>query len=141
MWNERICWDYFYKTVYKRPETQFYREPTLYIIDSYGCHINWPINHARTLEQYNVFVKLIPKNLTSILQPLDVAVNRSFQADYEARYDEYIQEALMNPDLQTRQGNPKCPTPMMVSEWALEWINKCNQEDVAKAFKVLYFFT
>jgi hypothetical protein len=67
MWNERIYWDYFYKTVYKGLETRFYQELTFYIIDSYGCHMNWLINHARTLEQYNVFVKLILKNLTSIL--------------------------------------------------------------------------
>lgn len=75
MWNEKICWDHFYEMVMKHVETQFWCEPTLYLIDAYGPHVNWPKVHVKTLEDYNVFVKIVPTNLTSLLQPFDVVVN------------------------------------------------------------------
>lgn len=85
------------------------------------------------------FVSIVPANLTSLLQPLDVAINWSYLADYAMWYDDYIADALTYPDLQTKAGNPKVRAVKMVSEWALRWIQGFKADDVANAFKVSFF--
>lgn len=78
----------------------------------------------------------MPPNLTNILQPLDVAVNRSFQAYYQTLYDSYIGRAIDDPTLQTKAGNPKVPGYLMVSNWIIEWIATKNSDQIINSFKV-----
>jgi DDE superfamily endonuclease len=58
--------------------------------------------HQRTriiiIRSHNVFFLFVPPNTTSILQPLDVAVNKSYQALYQQAYDQYIGLDLENPE-------------------------------------------
>jgi hypothetical protein len=58
------------------------------------------------LEKRNIFIELIPPNMTTIMQPLDVAVKKRFQEAFDSSYDSYISEAIENPDMQTKQVNP-----------------------------------
>ncbi|CAM6085199.1 unnamed protein product [Calypogeia fissa] len=71
------------------------------------------------------------------LKPLNVAMNKSYQFDYGTRYDQYLVEVLTNVDMQTKAGNPRVPPVKLVSEWALDWIKHCKEENIAKAFKEL----
>lgn len=73
-----------------------------------------------------------------MLQPLNVAMNKSYQFDYGTQHDQYLAEALTNVDMQTKAGGiPRVPPVKLVSEWALDWIKHCKEEDIAKAFKVI----
>ncbi len=119
MWNDDILRQFTKDVEMARMETAFLRELVLYIIDSYGVHIK--LAESKLLE-YNIFIIIIPPNLTNILQPLDVAINRGFQTFYTTCYDEHIGKALDYPDLQSRAGNPKVPGYLMVSTWIVEWI-------------------
>lgn len=77
--------------------------------------------------------------MTGILQPLDVAVNRSFQAFYNNIYDEideYMTRAFGDTTLQTKLGNIKSPSYMDASSWIDQWMKTRSKDDNMKAFKV-----
>jgi DDE superfamily endonuclease len=113
MWNDDILLDFTKNVILSRQETAFYCDLDLYVIDSYGVHLN--LAKSKILEKHNVFVAIIPPNMTNILQPLDVAINRSYQEYYQICCDGYIAQALEDTCLQTKAGNPKVPSYMAVS--------------------------
>ncbi|KAL3698348.1 hypothetical protein R1sor_012424 [Riccia sorocarpa] len=133
MWNAEILMDYCKNNILSRRETAFSREPTLLIIDSYGEHVK--LLKENKLAKYNVFVVIVPPNLTGVLQPLDVAINRSYQRFHDSLYDQYIAEALENPELQTKAGNPKVPDYRRVSDWVVEWMDTKTSAEIIKAFQ------
>jgi Tc5 transposase DNA-binding domain/DDE superfamily endonuclease/CENP-B N-terminal DNA-binding domain len=134
MWSKQILDSYMQEVILKRPATSLLREPVLLIIDSYGPHIE--LAESRKYEKYNVFIRLVPPNMTGVLQPLDVAVNKSFQESFASSYDEYITEAIENDSMQTKIGNPKVPNYETVSNWVLNWSDKFKPESIQKSFFV-----
>lgn len=134
MWSDTIFLQHAKDVVLSRRQTAFSREPVLYIIDSYGCHVK--MFNEKLLEKHNVHVSIVPPNLTNILQPLDVGINRSFQQFYNDQYDLYIAQALGNPDMQTKQGNVKVPPYKLVTRWILDWQESRAEADMRNAFSV-----
>ena len=76
MWNCDILDRLIKKVLLKKVQTVF-KEPVLILLDSYGTHVKYVNDFSAEYEKQNVFFKLVPKNMTGLLQPLDVAVNSS----------------------------------------------------------------
>jgi hypothetical protein len=111
-------------------------EPVLYIIGSYGVHMTF--FNAKRQPNHNIFIVIAPPNLTNIIQPLDVAINRSFQAFHVIYFDDYIDNAISDVRTQTKAGNPKCPHYLMVTTWCQKWIESFPDASIAKAFAVVW---
>lgn len=84
----------------------FSREWTLVIIDSFSGHLSLLKDNSfiAKLERMRVKVIIVPKSMTPILQPLDVSLNRPFQQHYRLKYDEWIEQAIDDPNQRTRYG-------------------------------------
>ncbi|KAJ8555023.1 hypothetical protein ON010_g9461 [Phytophthora cinnamomi] len=132
MWSSDILLDHALRVVCGRKETQLYHEPVLYIIDSYDGHVK--LADSKRLEAYNVFVLVVPSNMTIMLQPHDVAVNRSYQEYYRDQYDDYLCRALKEPAFQTKAGNPKVLRYSTVAQWTLDWVASKSVESIKRAF-------
>lgn len=73
----------------------FSNKSVLMIIDSYGVHLKFIREHGAAYNDDNVYFAVVPPRLTGLLQPLDVALNRSFQQFFNNKSIEYQEESIM----------------------------------------------
>lgn len=137
MWNDDILVRVI-EHIIKKVQTPIHRQPVLILLDSYATHKKHVEEKAAHYEKRNVFLRIIPPNMTGILQPLDVAVNRSFQQAYNDKYTEYLTCAVQSNDAsqQTRSGNVKMPPYHDISKWITSWMKDQTAESLTKAFKL-----
>ncbi|CAI7783450.1 unnamed protein product [Closterium sp. NIES-53] len=86
----------------------------LLVLDSYRGHLTPEVK--KKFGELNLVPAVIPAGCTSEIQPLDVAVNRSFKAAVRQLYQEWFEREGV--DTLTKKGNIKKP-PV---ELALKWI-------------------
>lgn len=130
MWSDEIFKEYMEKMIINH--SMF--EPVLLLIDSYAVHIK--AAQSKAFEKNNVFIMIVPPKMTNLCQPLDVAINKSFQSHYGNSYDDYIAAALNDPQLQTKSKNPKVPSYLSVSTWVCEWVSSVKTDMIRNAFRV-----
>lgn len=133
MWSETLIKDVVDKIIVNRRQSLF-REPTLVLLDAYGAHLKFVENNKAHYEKANIHFKIIPARLTGLLQPLDVAVNRSFQQAFGDSYDKYVSDALNDDGKRTAAGNIKSPPYIAVSKWVSDWAKSMNPEAISKSF-------
>ena len=148
MWNAEILDRLIRDVLLKKVSRTVFKEPVLIILDSYGTHVKYINENQSAFEKDNVFFKLIPKNLTGLLQPLDVAVNRSFQQFYNDKFVEHMDQALreqasaLNENATSSQAtkgltknkNIKMPKYSEVSGWVKDWAKTKSSDFFQKAF-------
>lgn len=66
------------------------RSNVLVLLDSYPAHVKFVKENLESYSENSVHMLLIPPNLTGLLQPLDVALNRSFQQFFNEKTDAYM---------------------------------------------------
>lgn len=54
---------------------------------------------------------IIPAGFTGLLQPLDIAINRSLQQWFNDKYVAYLEEGIDDPRFQTTKNNIKISSP------------------------------
>lgn len=134
MWSFELI-EKYYDNVYAESDKE---EHYLHTLDSYGAHMNFVEQRAEKYPNFHFI--LIPPNFTSLLQPLDVCHNKSFQESFGDSYNAYIKAVFTDPQqkLFTKHGNPKMPTYLDVTEWMVKWTNELNKkpEKIAHSFDV-----
>ncbi|RHY15816.1 hypothetical protein DYB32_010712, partial [Aphanomyces invadans] len=115
MWSDDTITSWASEILKRRPQTALLREPTLLLLDAYGPHIKLVEN--RVLEKHNIYTIMVPKYMTTIPQPLDKAID--------------------DPQMQTKAGNVKEPTALIVSKWVADWADThVDASMIKEAFQV-----
>lgn len=134
MWNESVLKNNINEAIRLSRGLFNNNKPLLFILDSYGVHVKFVRLNEEHYKSMNVFFAVIPPGLTGILQPLDVAINRSFQQRFNDRTMEYQSESLANGTNKTPQGNIKMPNTELVTTWIVEWCESISADLISKAF-------
>ena len=132
MWNHNIVEDFLRNHLAKQKETAFCKQPVHLILDSYGSCLK--VDAGKWKNLYNIHIIFIPKNMTNILQPLDVVLNRSFQQFYDKQYNGYLDTALEDRTLRTTNRNIKISSYSLVSKWCSDFSQQYDSNLIVKAF-------
>ena len=70
------------------------KEPSLLFLDSFSAHLTDKVKD--TFKRYNTTIIVIPGGCTSVLQPLDVSVNKPVKSILRQSWERYMLEQSEN---------------------------------------------
>ena len=104
--------------------------PSMLCLDTFQGHLTDEIKNK--IHRLKIELVVIPAGMTSLLQPLDVRVNKPFKARLSEQYDCWI---LDHDREMTASGKIKCAPPHVVARWVSSAWTSIPAELVAKSFK------
>lgn len=104
--------------------------PSLLVLDSFRGHLGE--NVRRELQELRTEIAIIPGGLTSVLQPLDVSVNKPFKDSVRRLYTDWMAQG---GHTLTPTGKIKRPSVELVCSWVLEAWRSLPDDLIAKSFK------
>ncbi|CAI7768963.1 unnamed protein product [Closterium sp. NIES-54] len=102
----------------------------LLVLDSYRGHLTLEVK--KKFGRLNLVPAIIPAGCTSEIQPLDVAVNRSFEAAIRQLYQEWFEREGVNT--LTKKGNIKKPPVELTLKWISAAWKSVPKELIQRAF-------
>ena len=93
------------------------KKPSLLFLDSFSAHLTDQVKEAFT--QFNTTIVVIPGGCTSILQPLDVSINKPVKAVIRRSWEQYMLE-------QSEKGDGKISPPS--KQVIVNWIEDANSK-------------
>ena len=107
------------------------KEPSLLFLDSFSAHLTDKVKD--TFKRYNTTIVVIPGGCTSVLQPLDVSINKPVKSILRQSWERYMLE-------QSENDTAKIPPPpkQLIVDWveAANGTLDANPTIVKKAFVV-----
>ena len=116
------------------------RNRSLLVLDAFRCHIMESIK--KHLRKANAALAVIPGGCTSILQPLDVSVNKPFKGWLRASWTDYIRADAARVDAERKAGKElskiRAPSKQLVVDWVGSALDKLRTRPdlVRKSFVV-----
>ncbi|CAI7869372.1 unnamed protein product [Closterium sp. NIES-53] len=102
----------------------------LLVLDSYHGHLTPEVK--KKFGELNLVPAVIPAGCTSEIQPLDIAVNRSFKAAVRQLYQEWFEHEGV--DTLTKKGNIKKPPDELTLKWISAAWKSVPKELIQRAF-------
>ena len=89
-------------------------------------------NVKATIKRFNTDIAVIPGGLTSIIQPLDVCLNKPFKDGLHKCWNEWM---VSGDHTFTNAGNMRAASLTTVCEWVVKSWENINTESIQKSFK------
>ena len=105
------------------------RKRNLLVWDSFRAHLSQ--NVKSLLKESNTNVVVIPGGMTSILQPLDVGVNKPFKDQLRQRWNKWM---LDGEHSITPAGRMKKPDLQLICKWILESWEVISPATIVQSF-------
>ena len=105
------------------------RRRSLLVCDAFEAHVTERVKTALTQENTNLAV--IPGGLTSILQPLDVSLNKPFKDGVRKRWVEWMAEGIHEF---TASGRQKKPSEELILSWIAGAWQDISKEMIESSF-------
>ena len=107
------------------------RQKSLLVLDAFRCHKS---DYIKTLlkEDYRSTLTIIPGGMTSILQPLDISVNKPMKVMLRRRWNDWYCDG---EHTFTASGNMRKPTLLDVCTWVNDAWEELDPAIIVKAFK------
>ena len=107
------------------------RQKSLLVLDAFRCHKS---DYIKTLlkEDYRSMLTIIPGGMTSILQPLDVSVNKPMKVMLRHRWNDWYCDG---EHTFTASGNMRKPTLLDVCTWVNDAWEELDPAIIVKTFK------
>ena len=107
------------------------RQKSLLVLDAFRCHRDE--NTKKLLKaQHNTDIAIIPGGMTSILQPLDVSVNKPFKVLMRKRWQQWMEDG---DHTFTAGGKMRKVTELMICQWIKDAWKELDISCIVNGFK------
>ena len=120
------------RSVWRKRNGGLMKKKSLLVLDAFRCHRDE--NTKKMLNDSNTDLAIIPGGLTSILQPLDVSINKPFKCYMRELWNEWLDGSMGNQTT-TATGRLRKPDLDVMCRWIVDAWKKIPQDMVIKSFK------
>ena len=100
------------KIIWVRRPRAFLNQPSVIVLDAFKGHLTDSVKNQ--LRKMNTEIVVIPGGMSSVLQPMDVSINKPFRDRLRQQYVTWISDPAREL---TETGKIKCASPSEVAQW------------------------
>jgi len=108
------------------------RRRSLLVFDSFEAHMTDRVKRA--LKRENMNLAVIPSGLTSILQPLDISLNKPFKDGVRKRWMEWMANGIH--ELTATGGRQKKPSEELICSWIVDAWHEIPTDMIESSFLI-----
>ncbi|KAL4512538.1 hypothetical protein ABPG72_020375 [Tetrahymena utriculariae] len=113
--NEKIILNYLNKTIFNLKH--FEQIQFCFIWDQCPAHQSKEIKEL--FRKNNIELNFIPSGCTSLVQPLDVSLNKPFKNNMKLKFESWFQEIGCKPQNKTKKGYIIPPSKQLMQNWII----------------------
>lgn len=106
------------------------KEKSLLVWDQFRAHL--VKNVVDNLRSQNTDIAVIPGGLTSVLQPLDVSINKPFKDMMRIKWNNWMCDGEKT---YTKGGSMRAPSLPLICAWIVDSWNEIKADTIVKSFK------
>ena len=130
--DEEITNDWV-KTVWKKRRGGRNKQNSLLVLDAVRCHRQDSVKGV--LRNMNTDLAIIPGGMTSVLQPLDVSLNKPFKSNLRSKWNSWLDGQVLSQGCSEKIRRPRLS---LMCTWIIKAWQEIPEAMVRKSFKKCY---
>ena len=128
--NDALTVDWI-KTVWGKRPGALLKKKSLLVLDAFRCHKSQNVKEMLK-KDLGTTLAIIPGGMTSVLQPLDVSINKPMKVMLQRRWNDWYSSG---DHTFTPSGNMRKPTLLDVCTWVNDSWEELDPQIIVRAFK------